>query len=380
MLPESGCAVCGSRELEEIAEYAQLPRITSDCKPFAPGGRLRECRHCGAMQKVPTSQWREEIARIYAEYVPYHQAEGVEQIVLDSATGTLRRRSEVIVSRLGQHCKLPAQARALDVGCGSGATLRVMSREYPSWHLSGLELDARNHSHLFNIAGVKAVYDCPAAQIRDRFDLITSIHAVEHFDEPVALLRDLRSLAKPGAYMFIQTPNLLENPYDLVVADHFLHFSPATLARVVAAAGFEVLSVHSDWVSKENSLLARAGTPSPAVRVQDDRPHEARAKVRWLAQAADLARRRAQAAPSFGIFGTSIAATWFAAALGDAVDFFVDEDPVRQQQRFMGKPVLAPEAIPSGAQVLLALAPATAANVMRRLDPRHYAFVEPGAA
>lgn len=81
------------------------------------------------------------------------------------------------------------------------------------------------------------------------------------------------------------------------------------------------------------------------------------------------------AATSFGIFGTSIAATWFAGFLGDRVDFFVDEDPMRQQQRFMGKPVYAPDRVQPEATVLLALAPHTQVNVRRRLEPLGIRFI-----
>lgn len=371
------CALCGSAALDELDGFEALPRITSDCKPFPAGGRLRECRACGAAQKAPTARWREEIARIYAQYMPYHQAEGVEQIVLDSNTGTLRRRSEVILSRLRRYCDFPAAAHALDVGCGSGATLRVMAREFPDWRLYGLELDSRNHAHLHSLPGVQAIFDCPAERIGETFDLITSIHALEHFDRPLDILRALRARANPGAWLFIQTPNLLENPFDVVVADHFMHYSPQSLAMGVRLAGFEVVGMHTDWVSKENSLLARA-TPAGSVDAAAVPRGVAAANVTWLAGALAQARASAREARSFGIFGTSIAATWFASALGGAVDFFVDEDPLRQQQRFMDRPVLPPERVPAQARVLLALAPATAFNVQRRLRHLRFVTLDPG--
>src|SRR5271169_6164144 len=34
------CRVCGAAALEEFPQFARLPRVTSDCRPFPAGGRL----------------------------------------------------------------------------------------------------------------------------------------------------------------------------------------------------------------------------------------------------------------------------------------------------------------------------------------------------
>jgi len=373
---EFRCQVCGRAALGEIEEFRALPRITSDCKPFPAGGRLAECAECGATQKLPTPEWLAEIGRIYAAYTPYHQAEGVEQIVLDSESGELRRRSEVIVSRLKAARVLGESGRALDVGCGSGATLKVLSREAPRWRLFGNELDDRNHDHLTAIPGFERLYACPPSGIDGSFDLVTSIHSLEHFPAPYSVLEQIRPRLAPEGRLFVQLYNSAQNPFDLVIADHLMHFTPRTLARIVGRAGYDVLAVETGWVAKELSLLAGSGPGSADV----DRYPEMRgriATVRWLSalisQASELARGRR----TLGVFGTSIAATWLAGALPGRVAFFVDEDPLRQNREHMGARVLAPRDVPAGAPVLLALVPQVAANVRKRLAPLGIEFVSP---
>ena len=372
------CQVCGKAALGEIEEFRALPRITSDCKPFPAGGRLAECAECGATQKLPTPGWLAEIGRIYADYTPYHQAEGVEQIVLDSESGELRRRSEVIVSRLKAAGVLGEFGRALDVGCGSGATLKVLSREAPRWRLFGNELDDKNHGHLTAIPGFERLYTCPPAGIDGSFDLVTSIHSLEHFSDPHSVLEQLRPRLAPAGRLFVQLYNSAQNPFDLVIADHLMHFTPRTLARIVGRAGYEVVTVEADWVAKEISLLARSGAGS----TEFDGYPEMRGRVstvRWLSslieQAAELARSRR----ALGVFGTSIAATWLAGALPGKVAFFIDEDPLRQNREHMGARVFAPRDVPAGAPVLLALVPQVAANVRKRLAPLGIEFVSPAS-
>lgn len=379
MTEQFSCCACGGRRLDEIKAFERLPRITSDCKSFPPGGRLVECVDCGAAQKLPTAEWLEEIERIYAAYVPYHQAEGAEQIVLDSETGTLRRRSEVIVSRLTAKGVLPDSGTALDVGCGSGATLKVLSRELPRWRLFGIELDGRNHAHLSAIPRLEKVYYGTPADIDNQFDLVTSIHSLEHFPSPFDVLQSLRTKVKESGHLFVQLPYAGENPFDLVIADHLMHFSPRTIARIVERAGFQVDGVDTTWVLKEISLLARVDQrrTGHARYAQHPEFRGGRASVNWLFSVIEDAASCARQSGSFGIFGTSICATWLAASLPAKVSFFVDEDPLRQNRDYMGSPVLSPQQVAPGSTVFLALAPLVEANVRRRLAPLGIKFVCP---
>jgi hypothetical protein len=85
-----------------------------------------------------------------------------------------------------------------------------------------------------------------------------------------------------------------------------------------------------------------------------------------------LAEVMAQVAPiqaqeHFGIFGTSIAATWLQAQTGDAAKFFVDEDQNRVGQTHLGRPILSPARIPKEAPVYIALPNVIASSVALRL-------------
>jgi hypothetical protein len=53
--------------------------------------------------------------------------------------------------------------------------------------------------------------------------------------------------------------------------------------------------------------------------------------------------------------------------LGDAVSFFVEEDPNRLGRPYLERPVLSPAEVQPGSVVYLALIPQIAAQVARRL-------------
>jgi hypothetical protein len=62
-------------------------------------------------------------------------------------------------------------------------------------------------------------------------------------------------------------------------------------------------------------------------------------------------------------------------SLGDRVEFFVDEDPHRIGQTYLGKPVVAPATVASGSTVFLALAPTLAGAIRERLSHLPVEFV-----
>jgi SAM-dependent methyltransferase len=375
MSAPASCRVCGHGDLRDVAGFADLPRITSDCRPYAAGGQLTVCGRCGAVQKRVTPRWLAEIGEIYAEYFAYRLADGDEQVVFDKASGRLRRRSDVLVERLEGFGLFPETGSMIDIGCGTGVTLASFGRAFPQWALNGFEMGDGALAMLRAIPNFQRLYLPPIEEIDQRFDVVTMIHSLEHFTDPGVLLSDIRRRIA-GAHLFVEVCNVEENPFDILVADHLMHFSPATLRRLVAQAGFTPVTLATDWVVKELSLLASAegpaGDPAPS---DGDAPaavlDRINAHVGWLRALRDAAEQAARADRPFGLFGTSIAATWLFPQLAGRISFMVDEDASRIGRHFMGVPVLSPAEVPAGAAVFVALVPAIAETIARRLSRDH---------
>jgi SAM-dependent methyltransferase len=368
------CQVCGERQLREVEGFAALPRITSDCRAYPAGGSLHVCLACGGVQKIPDSKWLREIGGIYAGYEAYYQSGGDEQIVFDRATGKPRRRSDVILERLVGRGGLASRGRALDVGCGNGATLAAMSATLAGWSFSGYELGEGALPRLSRIPRFEKLHTGSLDAIGQCFDLVTLIHALEHFPEPVAALSQLRGLVGDGQ-LFIEVCNIDENPFDILVADHLMHFSPHALELLLERAGFGTVAVATDWVPKEISLLARAGridprsaVPGAAGKAAPGEPALARmaSYVAWLRAMVARAGQLEREDGPLGIFGTSIAATWLGSQLGERVSFFVDEDESRVGKKHLGRPIVRPQEVPAGANVYVALSPAIAGMIAAR--------------
>lgn len=374
-----GCQICGASALVEIEGFSALWRVASDCTPFRQGGRLSVCDACDAVQKISDDRWFAEIGEIYRKYDIYHQSGGVEQSVFDSMAGRPKRRSVVLAERVAGALNLTPSGRLLDFGCGNGAMLAAFSEVRPQWSLFGLELDDRNLGRHKQIPGFCGLYTGAPEEVPGHFDLITLSHSLEHTPAPGAVLRSLREKLATGGRLFVQVPNAGQNPFDLVVADHLCHFTADTLVHLVTRSGFLVERVDTDWVTKEISLLASpADAPSADQRRAEQRltVDGVRERVGWLEAVVDGARRAA-AEERFGLFGTSISATWLFGQLADDVEFFVDEDPARAGGHHMQRPIWRPDEAPANAAVYLALVPAVAQAVRDRLRALPLRFHSP---
>lgn len=365
------CAVCGETQIEIVTAFDALPRATSDCRPFPTGGSLGVCANCNTIQKPASTRWHDEAAAIYSRYAIFRQAaDGAEQRVFDQGSGSSLRRSEVVLKRLNESYPLSETGRALDVGCGNGPTLRALSEAVPRWQLFGHEISDAGAERLAAIPGFQKLYTGDPANIDDRFDLITFCHSLEHIPDPVAALAALRAKLAPGGRLLVEVPNVRQNIYDLVVADHRSHFGPLTLATAAKRAGFAHVAVFDDWAFKELTLVAGNADLGPAPAPHSFMPlgsRELTERIDWLASVLEHAKKAAADAETFGLFGTAIAATWAFGPLAEKVSFFVDEDVTRIGQEHEGRPILAPAQMPKGAVVFVPLVPKVASAVAGRL-------------
>ena len=364
------CHLCGEPSLKAITTYRHFSRVTSDSKPWPKAGRLFLCSVCGGIQKPLDLEWESEINSIYNSYSIYHQsAGGVEQSVFAPASGSPSPRSARLLDSLRSHIKLPENGKLLDVGCGNGAFLRAFSAALPSWSLRGTELNAKYQKEVESIEGVEALHVCSPDQVPGCFDLVTLIHVLEHIPKPQQFLADLRAKVDRGGIVIIHVPDYRRNPFDLLITDHITHFTKPTLLQTIQSAGYEIVSISDTWVPKELTVVARnmqqqSWRTDRAKRVSAS---DVITRLAWLDAVIASAKELSRSTP-FGLFGTTIAATWLFTELEGQVRFFVDEDPSRADRDYMGRPVYRPAATPSGGHVFIALPEAFARTVQCRLE------------
>ena len=89
--------------------------------------------------------------------------------------------------------QLPAEAKGLDFGCGSGPTLSVMMAE-AGWAMQ-----------LYDI-----FYYPDKAALQSRYDFITATEVVEHLHQPGEVLTQLWQQLNPGGYLALMTKLVID--------------------------------------------------------------------------------------------------------------------------------------------------------------------------
>lgn len=366
------CHCCGANTLVEIPAFERLMRVTSDCRPWRAGGKLGFCQTCGTVQKPIDDAWCAEVEDIYNGYAIYQQGEGQEQAVFESTTGLSSSRSQRLFACLQQALELPASGSLLDVGCGNGALLRVVSQALPDWRLWGTELNDRHKREVESIPRVQAMHAGFPWEAPGPFDAVTVIHVLEHIVNPVEFLQNIARQVNESGLLIVESPNAPANPFDILIADHCTHFTVQSMHSILTRGGFAPRTIRDDWIPKELSVAAvryreSAGSETPPEsrhKVQSSQAIENH--IHWLESLVLRARRLANER-DLGLFGTSIAGSWLKTTLGDGVTYFVDEDTNRIGRNYLGIPIVAPGDVRPGGNVLIGLAPAVASPLTERL-------------
>lgn len=261
------CCLCETIDAENLATGADFEYHTSPDQ-FA----AMRCRECGLVYLNPRPVL-EEFARIYPP--DYHAFDFSSEEF--GFVYKVRRRLEA--NRLLKWCEnLPENARIIDIGCGDGFHLELL-RDFgrKTWTLEGVDAERRAVS-VAEKKGLKI--HCGLLENLglppDAYDLAFLIMTVEHVADPPQLLRDVRSILKPGGRVVIVTDNTDSLDFKLFKNRHWggYHFprhwnlfNSKTMRRLAEKTEMEVESLTTqispvNWVYSIRNRLTDRQAPA----------------------------------------------------------------------------------------------------------------------
>ncbi len=204
-----------------------------------------------------------------------------ETFVYDSTS--VNREASEVEPRFGSFLTSTSGtgSRVLDVGCGTGRYSAYV-RDAGNMVI-GMEL-VRNAARATLDRGIPVfVADSEASFpfADDAFDSAQCIEVIEHLMDPVATLREIHRVLKPGGSLFISTPNaawwahraslLLGIPsfghspaYPVEVNMHIRHFTTGTLTAFLNRVGFRVVRRQGTYTGFPGALSEYAPPPLAA--------------------------------------------------------------------------------------------------------------------
>jgi SAM-dependent methyltransferase len=166
-----------------------------------------------------------------------------------------RRVLERVLERLG----LPEHARILDAGCGSGRNMVELAR-YGA--VTGVELSGTS----VELARERGVGEVLEGSVMDTpfdegtFDLTVSLDVIEHLQDDVGALRELRRVTRPGGALLVTVPayQWLWSGHD-VVNHHHRRYNRHTLLAAAESGGWHLeSSTHFNSLLLPVAILLRA--------------------------------------------------------------------------------------------------------------------------
>lgn len=151
-------------------------------------------------------------------------------------------RRRIIASFVERICReiKDHRPRILDVGCGTGANLMMLS-EFGDAEGVDISLDALSFCRERGLKNVRhgAAEKLPYED--GEFDLVTALDVIEHLDDDLAGLREIRRVLRPNGHvlLFVPTFMFLWGVQD-DVSNHRRRYRLPELRRVVEQAGFEI--------------------------------------------------------------------------------------------------------------------------------------------
>jgi 2-polyprenyl-3-methyl-5-hydroxy-6-metoxy-1,4-benzoquinol methylase len=282
---QTACPLCGGWESLPVIQAPE-----PDGPPQGPVFQIVACRACGLRYTNPRPD-PASLARFYRPDYGPHRRCGLSPGQCRAAR-FWARMPQALRAANPERRGWPPQgpARLLDVGCGSGKFLQRMHLQ--GWRVTGLDISAAMVERIRGQLRLPAIVgQLPHPELTSaRFELATMWQSLEHLPRPLEVLQEVHRLLAPGGRLMVSVPNIESGPfrwfgpawYGVELPRHLIHFTPATLRRMLEAAGFTVEKLrmlpHSDWLRASVRLAQR----KRAVLSEEGRPSQPKPWAYWL--------------------------------------------------------------------------------------------------
>ena len=188
---------------------------------------------------------------------------------LDQRHWWYRARRQVLADLIRRTVRPPANAKLLEIGCGTGHNLAMLGR---FGEVDALELDDEARA-VAEQRLAKSVMSSPLPELagvpEKHYDLIAALDVVEHIDDDVAALASIAKRLKPGGKLLVTVPahQWMWSAHD-VVNHHKRRYSKRALKALFAGSPLKL-----EAIGYFNSLLfplAMAERLSSRLRGEDD--------------------------------------------------------------------------------------------------------------
>ena len=224
------CIICNGKNLEAWAKLDYL--------------EAKKCKDCGMISVNPHLN-DEGLSKVYQDYFTHR----LDEKELFEKRKIMYKIDHDWVTKFINHGKM------LDVGCSGGQFLSVFDPK--KWKRQGVEIDKDAAEF------AKTEYDIPVSigyfpeiSFEEKFDLIVIRGVIEHFSDPISVLKKCSEVLKPNGFLFITaTPvgnsfafDVYREKWHLFTPLAHIHFFTVDLlSQVLKTFGMSLIDQHYQY-------------------------------------------------------------------------------------------------------------------------------------
>ena len=224
------CIICNGKNLEAWAKLDYL--------------EAKKCKDCGMISVNPHLN-DEGLSKVYQDYFTHR----LDEKELFEKRKIMYKIDHDWITKFINHGKM------LDVGCSGGQFLSVFDSK--KWERQGVEIDKDAAEF------AKSEYDIPVSigyfpeiSFEEKFDLVVIRGVIEHFSDPISVLKKCAEVLKPNGFLFITaTPvgnsfafDVYREKWHLFTPLAHIHFFTVDLlSRVLKTFGMSLIDQHYQY-------------------------------------------------------------------------------------------------------------------------------------
>ena len=224
------CIICNGKNLESWAKLDYL--------------EAKKCKDCGMISVNPHLN-DEGLSKVYENYFSHR----LDEKELFEKRKIMYKIDHDWITKFINHGKI------LDVGCSGGQFLNTFDPN--KWERQGVEIDKDTAEF------AKTQYDIPVnigyfpeISFEEKFDLIVIRGVIEHFSDPISVLKKCAEVLKPNGYLFITaTPvgnsfafDVYREKWHLFTPLAHIHFFTVDLlSQILKTFGLSLIDQHYQY-------------------------------------------------------------------------------------------------------------------------------------
>lgn len=171
--------------------------------------------------------------------------------------------------------RVPKKSRLFDIGCGVGNFMAAARAQ--GFDVTGIDWDTKAIQAGKEVLGLEKIFPLSIEEYAEQYsgetyDVVSFFEVLEHQDDPVGFLSQVRRLVKPCGYIALSVPNRNRFQKGLDTTDlppnHLTRWNPKVLKAFLRQHRFEIVSCRLEPLSlRQTATMLSAAMPTGLARV-----------------------------------------------------------------------------------------------------------------